>query len=121
MKTKPGQIDILNCAKGHAEVHIDTADPVSLARSSRIIEDMLRRGYALFVSGDDDALIRVEKFDAAKGVYVIGDGPLYAGETPPAKEIAEPPKPKGKPGRPKSREVPVAAVHTTAIPRTAGG
>lgn len=122
MKTTPGQIDILNCGEGHAEVHVDNSDPINLARSARIIGDMLRRGYALFIAGQDGALIRVEKFDAEKNVYIIGDGPLYAGETP---EV-EPESP--NPNRPKrayktkgSRAVPVEKVHTTAVPRTAGG
>lgn len=133
-----GKIDILNCAKGHAEVHVDAADPISLARSARIIEDMLRRGYVLFINGADGALIRVEKFDAEKKVYIIGDGPLYAGEVPAAEPerrnplcgevkapITHPPgqAPRRGPGRPKkgTREVPMEKAHATAIPRTAGG
>ena len=123
MKTTPGKIDILNCSKGHAEVHIDAADPIALARSARIIEDMLRRGYALFIAGADGALIRVEKFNPETKCYIIGVGPLYAGEVPPAQEPGEVAKPPGKRDyrRQKTREVPIAAAHTTAIPRTAGG
>lgn len=122
-----GKIDILNCGEGHAEVHIDDSDPISLARSARIIEDMLRRGYALFIAGADGALIRVEAFNPQTKCYIIGDGPLYAGEVPEAPSqrapVTHPPGEAPRRGRPKkaSREVPISAAATTAIPRTAGG
>lgn len=105
----PG-IDILNCGHGHMEVRFNEKDPLELERAKRIIGDMLRRGYVLFVEGADKALIRVERFDAEKGVYIIADGPLYAGEDegvwpdePAPAATAE----KRKPGRPKkgTREV----------------
>lgn len=123
-----GKIDILNCGAGHSEVKIDVSDPIALARSERIIQDMLRRGYVLFITGPDNALVRVERFDPTKHVYIIGEGPLYAGESNPAAEVpreypsaAEPVK-RG-PGRPKktTREVPIGEAHVTAIARTAGG
>lgn len=122
MKT-PG-IDILNCGRGHAEVHFDNGDPVELERGKRIIEDMLRRGYVLFIEGADKALIRVESFNAERGTYIIAEGPLYAGDQPaviePEATAAAPGVPsKRKPGRP--REVDIAKVKTTAIARSAGG
>lgn len=124
-----GQIDILSCNDGHAEIHVNASDPISLTRAERIIQDMLRRGYALFVTGADGALIRVKSFDPVTKCYVIGDGPLYAGEVTPATEerkpatarqLDTPPRTKGKRG-PGPRKVPVADVHTTAVPRSAGG
>ncbi len=125
-----GQIDILNCGTGHSEVKVDTSDPIALARSERIIQDMLRRGYVLFITGKDNELIRVEKFNAENHTYIIGD----LGEPP---RISEPeperrnplcgevvPSP-GKParGRPKkgTKEIPIGDAHVTAIARTAGG
>lgn len=124
MKT-PG-IDILNCGAGHAEISFATGDPIELERGKRIIEDMLRRGYVLFIEGDDKALIRVVEFNAAKGTYIIADGPLYAGdqpdpqapELPATSDAATSPK-RGR-GRPR-REVAIGSVKTTAIARSAGG
>jgi len=73
----PG-LDILNTGRGHAEVTFDHQDPIELERGKRIIEDMLRRGYLLFIQGDDGAVVRVESFDGERGRYIIGDCALYA-------------------------------------------
>jgi hypothetical protein len=120
----PG-IDILNCGRGHAEVHFDNGDPVELERGKRIIEDMLRRGYVLFIEGADKALIRVESFNAERGTYIIADGPLYAGDegavTEPEPTAAAPDAPSKRGRGRQKREVGIATVKTTAIARSAGG
>lgn len=126
--TKEPGIDILNTGHGHTEVRFTGENAVEMERAKRIIQDMLRRGYVLFVEGADKALIRVQSFDPEKNVYIIADGPLYAGEVspaavedpPPATAPAPGPPPKRGRGRPR-REVPVDKVRTTAIARSAGG
>lgn len=138
MKTHPEPgIDILNCGTGHTEVRIDRSNPIEIARAKRVIMDMLRRGYVLFVEGADGTLIRVENFDAEKGVYIIGDlGEPPASASPMPLQVTqesvplpdpliihppgEKPQRRGR-GRPRKTEVPMDQVRTTAIARTAGG
>lgn len=121
----PG-LDILNTGKGHAEVNFDHNDPIEMERGKRIIEDMLKRGYLLFIHGDDGKMVRVLSFDSTKGRYIIGDGALYAGSEPlepdPAEEPAPPatPEPKRR-GRPAKAAVSMTSVRATAIGRSAGG
>lgn len=120
---KPG-IDILNTGKGHAEIHFDNGDAIEIERAKRIIEDMLRRGYLLFIDGDDGKVVRVESFDAKTGKYIIGDCALYAGAEPLG------PKPDAKPeeapftrkrGRPRKGAVAMDTVRATAVGRSSGG
>lgn len=124
---KPG-LDILNTGKGHAEVNFSVDDPIELERGKRIIEDMLRRGYLLFIHGDDNKMIRVESFDAKTGRYIIGDGALYAGSEPlePAPIATLPEAAAAAPytrrrGRPPKAAVPMTSVRATSIGRSAGG
>lgn len=125
---KPG-LDILNTGKGHAEVNFSIDDPIELERGKRIIQDMLRRGYLLFITGDDGKMIRVEKFCEKTGRYIIGDGALYAGsepleeEAPPITTLAGntvTPEPKRR-GRPPKAAVPIMKARVTSIGRSAGG
>lgn len=135
---KPG-LDILNTGHGHAEIHFDNGDAIEMERAKRIIEDMLRRGYLLFIEGDDGKVIRVESFDAKTGRYIIGDCALYAGAEPlqPAPEwpdvigsgggtspvAPQAPTVKRGPGRPRKTKgaVPMNTVRATAMGRSAGG
>jgi hypothetical protein len=118
-------LDILNTGMGHAEVNFSVEDPVELERGKRIIQDMLRRGYLLFIEGDDGKLIRVLDFQAATGKYIIGDGALYAGSEPleeaaATASTAAPAVKRGR-GRPPKATVPMTAVRATAMGRSAGG
>lgn len=109
-----GGLDILNTGAGHIEVRYDLNDTIEVERAKRIIEDMLKRGYVLFIQGKDQELIRVESFDAVKGVYLIADlGDPIEGTSLPAKAK------RGR-GRPK-KEVKMTEVKATAIGRSAGG
>jgi hypothetical protein len=108
-----GQIDVLNVGSGHLELHYNLNDPVELERAKRAVEDMIKRGFILFVHGQDEKLMRVESFDAQKNVYVIGDVPGAEALT----EVSTPMKKKGRP----VREVPAASAKVTAIGRSAGG
>lgn len=105
-----GAIDILNTGFGHIEIRFDDKDVIEAARASRIIKDMMRRGYVLFIHGADDKLTRVEKFDETKGVYVIADSAEIAPEQPPPAKRSY-----------RTREVPISAAKVTAVGRSAGG
>ena len=113
-------LDILNTGRGHIEMSFDNKDQIELTRAKRIITDMLRRGYVLFLEspgkGKKKTLTRVQSFDATKGVYLIADLEEAAeidasASVIPAKRAA---------GRPR-REVAMTSTRATAIGRTSGG
>ncbi len=117
-------IDILNTGAGHTEIRFDNGDPLELERAKRIITDMLRRGYVLFVEMGDKKLSRVQAFDAERGVYIIADlgeppeSPVeVAGVDETGAQVIE----RRKPGRPRNTEVSMTKVKATAIGRSAGG
>lgn len=104
-----GQIDILNTGHGHLELRFNPEDPLEINKATIAINDMIKRGFILFIHGEDQKLIRAERFDATKSVYIISDVPgseLLEGVSEPVK---------GK------REVPAAKARVTAIGRSAGG
>ena len=130
----PG-LDILSCGDGHTEIRFE-GDAAEEERAARIVADMLRRGYALFIHGDKEGeLIRVKAFDAAKKCYVIAAGPedaaaqAYSAPAPLEASVAamaheaanETPAPKRGRGRPPRKSVPMASVRVTAVGRSAGG
>ena len=78
----PPGLHILNTGHGHMEVNFDNGDPVELERARRIITDMLKRGYLLFIEGADGVLIKVEGFDEKTSRYIIGDGALHPASEP---------------------------------------
>ena len=119
-------LDILNCGAGDLEIRFTKDDPIEIERASRIITDMLRRGYSLFVPGDDGRLVRVQKFDPKQMTYTIACGPT---EPVPEKleeyesiETSFKAAEKKKRGRPaKSKTVHMASTKATCVGRTAGG
>lgn len=113
--TGPG-IDVLNAGLGHLEIKFNKDDPMETVRAERIIADMLKRGYALFVEGADKALIRVEKFDAKTGCYIIADGPTVPAET---SDRTEPSEHVGLP--PGKRALKATRTRVTSVGRSAGG
>lgn len=108
-----GQLDVLACGAGDIKITFDDANPLEVERAKRIIKDMLKRGYSLFVHGADNALIRVKKFDEKKGVYLIADGPTVPPE-------AEDSPSDSKPWR-KMKAMPIGKAKATVVGRSAGG
>lgn len=109
-----GKLDILNCGMGHLEITYKMKDPMEMERAKRIIGDMLKRGYALFVHGKDKALIRVKRFDPKHNTFIIADGPTVPAEAVPMPLVR---------GRRKEKvvAVPIAKTHATVVARSAGG
>lgn len=122
----PGMLEVLSVGKGDLKIEVGNSNK-DRADAQRLIEEMLRKGYTLFVETDDGPL-KVTKFDPDRMVYLVADTPGVVPE--PAEEAdAEPASAQpaagvkaapGKRGR-KPRTVPVAGSKTTAIGRTAGG
>jgi len=141
-----GEVGILNVGAGDTKLTFDNSNPMETARACRIVKDMLKRGYALFIevgrNGDDQPVYRrALDFDEATAEYIIADyDPLAARSeptpAPPADEdqpdveeeetgraappAAEAPAP-AKRGRPAKKRVPAAKTNAVAVARTAGG
>jgi hypothetical protein len=102
-----GSLDVLNCGAGHLRFDFDKDDPQEAERAKRVIQDMISRGYSLFIEQPDGGgLVKVEGFDAATSSYIISDAP-------------EPVKKRG--GKGKKRRVPMTGSKATGVGPTAGG
>ena len=134
-----GEIAVLNVGTGDTKLTFDKNNPAETIRASRIVEDMLRRGYALLIEvkkGKEVEYRRVKRFDPKTNEYIIADfdsakaeagahekaereGPAAGtGETgEAARELAAPA------GKTKTRQRRIAASSTrgVAVAPTAGG
>ena len=136
----PGMLEVLSVGKGDLKIAIGDSNK-DRADAQRLIEEMLRKGYTLFVETDDGPL-KVTRFDPDAMVYVVIDTPdvvsdaatrehmrrwadgeeSHPGEESDASAPGSAAKPEPTAKRPrKPRTVPVAGSKTTAIGRTAGG
>lgn len=140
---KPGEIDVLNVGAGHLKIEYSKADTIERERARRMVTDMLRRGYSLFVEMDDGTLSLVKEFDAEREVYIVSDVPARSDEAEPRPQlpalrglddgpalaaVADAPETKlcTKCLRPKHRgrckkEIPMRTAKVTAVGRSAGG
>ena len=140
---KEAGLDCLSVGAGHLELRFSEKDVIEVERAKRIIQDMLKRGYALFVPvGDKGELQRVRRFIASTGTYIIADGPTIAptpfgvpplgGPGSATVPVAAPGVPLGAStppavrnprGRPPKREkiIPMTQTKATVIGRSAGG
>lgn len=134
-----GCLEILNVGAGDVKIEFNKADVGEVIRAKRIIQDMLRRGYALIVEVERDGKVayeRVQDFDAEHNLYVIADLDASqaaegdrqreaehreaAGLNHPASGIDDGPPIKTKRGRP-TKTVPMEKAKATAVGRSAGG
>ena len=136
-----GMVSILNVGEGDTKLTFDNKNPAETIRASRIVVDMIRRGYALLVEvGQPDgtkAFQRVKRFDETKNEYIIADfkpravGPEpqpemddeETGETSPGSEAevgaeAPPPRKRGVKGE---RRIRASGARAVAVARSAGG
>jgi methyl coenzyme M reductase subunit D len=103
----PGMLEILSVGKGDIKLTIDSNDPGEVNDARKIIEEMLAKGYGIFVE-TDKGLSRVKKFNPKRMTYVISEVVENADVQPVGKRTRE-------------RDVPVAGSRAKAIGRTAGG
>lgn len=104
-----GSLEVLNCHLGHLEINFDKGDPDDAGRAKKVIADMMKRGYSLFVEVAGE-LKRVSKFDPENEAYIVmmpEDG-------------AEKPK-LGKKRVMKPRTYKMREHKATGVGRTAGG
>lgn len=108
----PGMLEVLSVGKGDLKISMDPNNAADVANARALIEEMLAKGYGIFVE-TDDGLTRVKKFNPKRMTYVITE----VVDAPAAVST-----PSGKAGkRTRDREVPVAGSKAKAIGRTAGG
>lgn len=99
---------ILNCTDGDTKFSFDPDKPEDVARADRMITDMMRRGYSIFVEGKDGVLKRATRFDPKTREYILQD-------TVPAERAAK------TRGRPPGRRVPARGSKVAAVGLTSGG
>ena len=142
MKPKRGgTVGILNVGAGDIKLTFDKTNPAEVIRSSRIVADMLRRGFALLVEVDDGkggkVFTRAKKFNAETAEYIIADfDPTVAVEedkeghaqaeakaADTTVETISPPEAPKRRGRPPTREraIPADSTRAIAVSRSAGG
>lgn len=133
-----GRLGILNVGAGDTKLVFDKSNPAECIRASRIVADMLKRGYALIVEVPDGKggkhYARAEKFDEATAEYIIADfNPTIAAkedeaqnaQADPGEEAAAAAPPEQaegakRYGRPTKR-VPASSTSAIAVSRSAGG
>jgi hypothetical protein len=116
-----GTLDVLSTGHGHMKVTITPGDEAEQDKARRMIEDMLKRGFSIFVELDDGTTRRVKKFDAKRLIYYI-DPPDEIAESEPTAAAPAPKAGKGaKATKRPYKAVPVAGARATAVGRSAGG
>lgn len=129
-----GALEILNVGEGDTKVVFDPKSPGEIARAKRVIDDMLKRGFAILVQvGEQDGepiYRRAKAFDAATCEYIVAGVPYEENAREDAVEEAreeaaaeEPaaPKPKLKRGRKSEHRVKASETRAVAVARSAGG
>lgn len=111
---QPGELIILSVHKGDTKLSFDGKDPEEVAHAKVVLEDMLKRGYLIFIdTGEgegENRLRRVMAFDPEKSEYIIrADKRSKAYRDAAAGE------------KPTEERVPAAKARATAIAPTSGG
>ena len=117
-----GEVGILNVGAGDTKLSFDPSKPEEAKRAAEIVEEMLRRGYAILVAaGEKDGkpvFHRAEAFDPNTCEYIVAGTPDQITH-PEAKE-----HPKLRRSRRRGTKVftvPAASTRSVAVARTAGG
>jgi hypothetical protein len=116
----PGMLDVLSIGHGDVKLTLDTSDPKDVEDARQLIEEMLRKGYSIFVDTDDGPT-KVREFNPKRMTYVVADVPGNELAAAPEQKALPPGPTSTKPGRKRTREVPVAGSRSTAVGRSAGG
>src|SRR5688572_10358585 len=105
-----GVLDVLNCGAGHLSFKFDKGDEEEIAKAKKVITDMLKRGYMIFVEVDGKQK-RVRKFDPKQNEYILEEPDV----------IAEPEPSVAPKGKTKERRLPMKSTRATAVGPSAGG
>ena len=108
-----GTLSVLNVAKGDFEIRFDGAQPAEVEKAGKIVNDLLRRGYAIFIH-EGETTKKVLSFDPAQCCYIVPDLDSILSEAPA--------KGKGKAKAAKAtKAVPAAQAEAVAVAPVAGG
>lgn len=116
-----GEVGILNVGAGDTKISFDPSNPADVERASRIVKDMIRRGYALLIEiGTNEKgpiYQRAHDFDEKTAEYIV----VGVSETKEANE--QPPRaPRRKAaGRKTQTRIPASGAKAVAVARVAGG
>ena len=69
-----GSLSVLNCGRGDLYIQFEKGDRDGMERAREVIQDMLKRGYLLFVQMKDGTLRKVQRFDGRQYAYVLSTG-----------------------------------------------
>lgn len=115
--TDGGSLSILNAGEGDIAITFNKDDATDADRAIKMLVDMQKRGYGIFVRMEDGTYARAESIDASRGVYVVTLPDLV---TEPSDEKA-PAKAKRGGRRGRRKEMPVTRTHAVGVARSAGG
>lgn len=124
---KPGDLQILSVGEGDTTYSFNAESAAERAKAKKIVEDILKKGYAIFVTvGDlkgEPMYVRAKSFDPVTGEYLIFG--LSDEELEEMKE-GKPRVAKKKVGRPRKKKasakrVPATKARAVAVARSAGG
>lgn len=139
-----GTMGVLNVGAGDTKLSFDKNNPSDRIRAARIVNDMLRRGYALMVEVTDKKtkekhFVRAEAFDENTCEYIIADFDSFAAAkadveeakknepvttaaeaSAPARDQADTAFPKRR-GRPPKQRIEASTTRGIAVARSAGG
>jgi hypothetical protein len=109
-----GELTILNVGTGDTKLIFDKSKPAEVKRAGRVVQDMLRRGFALLVEvgerNGQPLYQRAHSFDPETNEYLIVG-------TPDDAELM----PKRRSAKPKFKRLPATSTKATAVARSAGG
>lgn len=116
-----GELGILNVGTGDTKLSFDKSKPAEVKRASRIVNDMLQRGFAILVEvGEKDGeptYQRAKGFDPETQEYIIVGVPEDSSEKEQEASAAK----AQKAPRLNTRRVPAASTRAVAVARSAGG
>ena len=127
--TESGGLDILNVGLGDLKVRWNPLDAADRAKAKKMIQDLMRQGYAILIEEPDGSYKRATRFDPDRDCYIVTEVVRGEEQSAEASETTTEESEAGssrraKPrGRPRTREVarPRATTRGTAVGRSAGG
>jgi hypothetical protein len=120
----PGMLEVLSIGKGDLKISIGCDNEEDIEKGRRLIEEMLTKGYSIFVETDEGP-VRVARFNPNRMTYIIKEiveepAEEQASAAPDQSTEAAQKKPR-RARRTVEKEVPVRGSKATAVGKTAGG
>lgn len=118
-----GEVGILNVGSGDTKLLFDKDNPVETERAKGIVQDMLKRGYAILVQvGEKDGeplFQRAKGFDPATCEYIIASGPDEVIDLHQDPALVAVGKRQGR--QPKERRIKAGKTRAVSVARISGG